>query len=129
MHPVLTTVHVGDVELPIASYGVMLVVALLTGALGTLRAALAGRPPLELGAVISALGLAITFGFSGALLVHAAAQLARTGSPAAALEQPGVSVLDHLTLRQAANSDRAGALRKTRMDTLEIEADLDHRLA
>ncbi|GHH50664.1 hypothetical protein [Lentzea cavernae] len=43
--------------------------------------------------------------------------------------QPGVSVLDRPALRQSANSDRAGAPRKTRMDTLEIEADLDHRLA
>jgi len=98
MHPVLTTLHVGDAELPIASYGVLLTCALLVGALGTLRATRlsAAGPPLELGAVISALGLAIAFGFGGALLVHAAAQLARTGSLAAALAQPGVSVLGAL---------------------------------
>jgi len=95
MHPVLTTLHVGDAELPIASYGVLLTCALLVGALGTLRATRvsAAGPPMELGAVISALGLAIAFGFAGALLVHAAAQLARTGSLAAALAHPGVSVL------------------------------------
>jgi phosphatidylglycerol:prolipoprotein diacylglycerol transferase len=98
MHPVLTTLRVGGAELPIASYGVLLTCALLVGALGTLRAtrlATAG-PPMELGAVISALGLAIGFGFAGAFLVHAAAQLARTGSIATALAQPGVSVLGAL---------------------------------
>lgn len=93
MHPVLTTVHVGHAELPIASYGVLLTLALLTGALGTMRAT---RSTLELGAAISALGLAIACGFAGALLVHTAAQLARTGSLGAALEQPGVSVLGAL---------------------------------
>jgi len=99
MHPVLTTVNVGHAELPIASYGALLALALLTGALGTLRAARAsmtGRPTLELGAVISALGLAIASGFGGALIVHAVAQVARTGSVGAALEQPGVAVLGAL---------------------------------
>jgi phosphatidylglycerol:prolipoprotein diacylglycerol transferase len=99
MHPVLTTVRLGAVELPIASYGVLLTCALLVGGLGTLRAARAGTAeiePMELGAVISALGLAVAFGFAGALLVHTGAQLARTGSLAAALEQPGVSVLGAL---------------------------------
>lgn len=97
MHPVLTTLHIGELELPIASYGVLLACALWVGALGTLRAArLAGGAQLELGAVISALGLAIAAGFLGALLVHASAQLARSGSLAVALAQPGVSVLGAL---------------------------------
>ena len=99
MHPVLTTVHIGAAELPIASYGVLLACALLVGGLGTLHAARssAGQaPPFELGAVISALGLAIAFGFAGAFAVHAAAQIARTGTLSAALEQPGVSVLGAL---------------------------------
>jgi phosphatidylglycerol:prolipoprotein diacylglycerol transferase len=98
MHPVLTTLHIGEVALPIASYGVLLVCALLVGSLGTLHAARAGTAgqALELGAVISALGLAIALGFGGAFAVHAAAQLARTGSLAAAFGQPGVSVLGAL---------------------------------
>jgi phosphatidylglycerol---prolipoprotein diacylglyceryl transferase len=95
MHPVITTLHIGDVARPIASYGVLLTCALLVGALGTLRAARTA-PAMELGAVISALGLAIAAGFTGALLVHGAAQLARTGSLEAALAQPGVSVLGAL---------------------------------
>lgn len=99
MHPVLTTVQVGATELPIASYGVLLTCALLVGALGTLRAARVGSSEaeeMELGALISVLGLTVAFGFVGALLVHAAAQLARTGSLEAALSHPGVSVLGAL---------------------------------
>lgn len=94
MHPVLTTLHVGEAAVPIASYGVLLACALLVGSLGTLRAARAAA--FELGAVISALGLAIALGFGGAFMVHGAAQFARTGSLAAVLEQPGVSVLGAL---------------------------------
>jgi phosphatidylglycerol:prolipoprotein diacylglycerol transferase len=94
MHPVLTTLHVGEAVVPIASYGVLLACALLVGSLGTLRAARAAA--LELGAVISALGLAVALGFAGALAVHGAAQLARTGTFAAVLAQPGVSVLGAL---------------------------------
>jgi phosphatidylglycerol:prolipoprotein diacylglycerol transferase len=122
MHPVLTTVHVGHAELPIASYGVLLAVALLTGALGTLhetRRTLDGRPALELGAVITALGLAIAFGFAGALFVHGAAQLARTGSLAAALEQPGVSVLGALLGGAGAIALSAGWLGLSAPDLLD----------
>jgi phosphatidylglycerol:prolipoprotein diacylglycerol transferase len=94
MHPVLTTLHIGEAELPIASYGVLLTCALLVGSLGTLHAARAAA--LEAGAVISALGLAIALGFGGAFAVHGAAQLARTGSLAVVVAQPGVSVLGAL---------------------------------
>lgn len=94
MHPVLTTLHIGEIAVPIASYGVLLTCALLVGSLGTLRAARASA--LEVGAVISAVGLAIALGFGGAFAVHGAAQLARTGSLAAVLAQPGVSVLGAL---------------------------------
>lgn len=96
MHPVLTTIHLGEHALPIASYGVLLTCALFVGALGTLRAARRAQPPLELGAVISALGLALAFGFAGASAVHAAAQVARTQDLDAAFSQLGISVLGAL---------------------------------
>jgi formylglycine-generating enzyme required for sulfatase activity/prolipoprotein diacylglyceryltransferase len=101
MHPVLFTLqlpgHQGHEahEISIASYGVALACALAVGALGTLHSATRRRPgndpqlPMELGAVISALGLAIGFGFTGALALHALAQLAQSGTLGAA---PGISV-------------------------------------
>jgi formylglycine-generating enzyme required for sulfatase activity len=92
MHPVLFTLQLGTRELPIASYGVALSCAVAVGALGTLRSATRGRPgrpALELGAVISALGVAIGTGFAGALALHALVQLLATGSLGTA---PGIAV-------------------------------------
>jgi len=122
MHPVLTTVHVGARELPIASYGVLLACALMVGALGTLHAA---RQPsghgqaIELGALISALGLAISFGFAGAWAVHAMAQVLRSGSLSAAWSQPGISVLGALLGGAAAVIWSARALNFSALQLLD----------
>lgn len=98
MHPVIATLRLGEVAVPIASYGVMLACALWVGGLGTLLAA--RRAGMELGAVISTLGLAIAGGFGGAVLTHALAQLVRAGSLQAFANAPssllGLSVLGAL---------------------------------
>jgi len=122
MHPGLTTVHVGARERPIASYGVLLSCALMVGALGTLHAA---RQPsghgqaIELGALISALGLAISFGFAGAWAVHAMAQVLRSGSLSAAWSQPGISVLGALLGGAAAVIWSARALNFSALQLLD----------
>jgi phosphatidylglycerol:prolipoprotein diacylglycerol transferase len=89
MHPVVTVLHLGDRELPIGSYGVMLCLALAVVALGVLRAA--HRAGLDLGACVAALATAVAAGFAGAVLLHALAQCLRHGTLQALLLPPGMA--------------------------------------
>lgn len=89
MHPILTVVSFGGVTVPIGSYGALLCLAIAVGSTLSLRAA--HRAGLDLGACIAALGLVAAGAFVGAALLHAAAQLARTGSLAYALSHVGIA--------------------------------------
>jgi phosphatidylglycerol---prolipoprotein diacylglyceryl transferase len=76
------------VTLPLASYGVLLALALLTAAGFTLHACV--RAQLDAGATIAALGCATLGGFAGATLLHAAVGGMRGLPLMAALSQPGL---------------------------------------
>jgi phosphatidylglycerol:prolipoprotein diacylglycerol transferase len=89
MHPILTVLQLGDRQLPIGSYGVLLCLAIAAAALGTLRTA--ARARLDVGACIAALGIAVAAGFAGAALLHAVVQCVRLGSLAPLLWPPGLS--------------------------------------
>jgi phosphatidylglycerol---prolipoprotein diacylglyceryl transferase len=89
MHPILTVLHLGEQELPIASYGVMLCLAIAIASGGALHAA--HRARLDIGACIAACGVAIAGAFAGAALLHAVVQGIRLGSPSALLLPPGLA--------------------------------------
>lgn len=89
MHPILTVVSLGGVAVPVGSYGALLCLAIAVGSALSLRAA--NRAGLDLGACIAALGLVAAGAFPGAAVLHAAAQLARTGSLAFALGHVGIA--------------------------------------
>lgn len=88
MDPIVTILHIGDHEQPIASYGLMLSIAMLVG--GTLTARAAWRAGLDVGAVIASLGFAITGGLAGSYLLFVAVEWIRTGSPFPALTSGGL---------------------------------------
>jgi phosphatidylglycerol:prolipoprotein diacylglycerol transferase len=89
MHPILTVLQLGDRQLPIGSYGVMLCLAIAVASAGALHAA--ARARLDLGACIAAIGVAIGAGFAGAALLHGVVQCIRLGSLQALLLPPGLS--------------------------------------
>jgi len=89
MQPVLTVIRLGDRELPIGSYGVMLCLALVVVALGVL--ATARKAGLDLGACIAAIGTTVGAGFVGAALLHGLVQCVRHGSLQALLLPPGMA--------------------------------------
>lgn len=89
MHPILTVLQLGDRQLPVASYGVMLCLAIAVASAGALRAAV--RAQLDAGACIAAIGVAVAAAFAGAALLHAAVQCIRLGSLHALLQPPGLS--------------------------------------
>jgi phosphatidylglycerol---prolipoprotein diacylglyceryl transferase len=64
VHPILTTLELGGLQIPIGGYGAMLALALVAGAAVALASA--ARARLELGGFIAALGAAIAAGFAGA---------------------------------------------------------------
>lgn len=72
MHPVLTHLSVGDTQIPIGGYGVMLAFALLAGSLLALRDAVRAR--LDAGAFIAAIAAAVGSGFAGATALFAAVE-------------------------------------------------------
>lgn len=89
MHPILTVVQLGEAQLIVGSYGVLLCAALAIACGGSLFAArAAGEEP---GAVVATLGVSIATGFTGAALLHALAQCARTGSLSALWAPPGLA--------------------------------------
>ncbi len=89
MHPIVTILQLGEQELPIASYGVMLCLAILIASGGAVRAA--HRARLDVGACIAACGVAIAGAFGGAVLLHALVQGILLGSPGALLLPPGLA--------------------------------------
>src|SRR5688572_14476687 len=89
MHPILTVLQLGDRQLPIGSYGVMLCLAIAIAAGGAVRAA--SRARLDVGACIAACGVAVAGAFAGAALLHALVQCVRLGSPSALLQPPGLA--------------------------------------
>jgi phosphatidylglycerol:prolipoprotein diacylglycerol transferase len=94
VHPLLFVLRVGDVALPIGSYGVMLCAAIALAAFGALRVARQER--LDLGASIAAFGTAIAGGFCGGWLLHALVQTARLGSVERGFATPGLAVFGAL---------------------------------
>lgn len=86
MRPILTTVAIHDVQIPIGGYGVMLALALVVGAIVALRSA--AQTSLELGGFIAALAAAVGSGFIGAAGLHA---LVVWSSSHALPETPGVA--------------------------------------
>jgi len=89
MHPILTVLQLGDRQVPIASYGVMLCLAIAIAAGGAVHAA--HRARLDVGACIAACGVAVAGAFAGAVLLHAVVQCIRLGSPSALLLPPGLA--------------------------------------
>jgi phosphatidylglycerol:prolipoprotein diacylglycerol transferase len=89
VHPILTVLQLGDRQLPIGSYGVMLCLAIAVAAGGALRAA--DRARLDIGACIAAIGVAIAAALAGAALLHGIVQAIRLGSLHALLLPPGLS--------------------------------------
>lgn len=89
MHPILTVVSFGGVAVPLGSYGALLCLAIGVGSARSLRAA--HRDRLDLGACIAALGVLAAGAFAGAAVLHAVAQIARTGSFAYALYPVGLA--------------------------------------
>lgn len=89
MHPVLTAVSFAGVAVPIGTYGALLCLAIGVGSALSLRAA--RRAGLDLGACIAALGLVAAGAFPGAAVLHAVAQLARTGFSTHALSHVGIA--------------------------------------
>lgn len=90
MHPLLTVIEIGDRALPIGSYGAMLCLALALVSFGALRTARAAQ--LDMGACIATLGIVIGAGFVGAALLHAGAQVLRTGALSALAGPPGLAI-------------------------------------
>ncbi len=88
MDPVVTILRVGEVERIIGSYGVMLSVAIVVISLITTRAA--ARAGLDVGATIAAIGLTAGAAAAGSWLLYVAVEWVRTGSPLAAIAQPGL---------------------------------------
>ena len=88
MDPIVAVLRFGDVARPIGSYGVMLVVAIAVGSLLAVRAA--SRARLDVGATISALGFMAGIGLFVSWALFVAVEWARTGSPVAAIENPGL---------------------------------------
>lgn len=88
MDPIVTVLRFGDVERVVGGYGVMLTVALLVASVIATRAA--ARAGLDVGATIAAIGLTAGAAMLGSWLLYAAVEWARTGSPLAAVEQPGL---------------------------------------
>jgi phosphatidylglycerol:prolipoprotein diacylglycerol transferase len=72
VHPILTTLELGGVQIPVGGYGAMLALALMVGAVVALYCA--SRAGLELGAFIAALAAAVASGFFGAALLFAAVE-------------------------------------------------------
>jgi phosphatidylglycerol:prolipoprotein diacylglycerol transferase len=85
VRPLLTTLELGAVQIPIGGYGVMLATALIVGAAVALASA--ARAGLEVGGFIAALGAAIAAGFAGAAGLFALVSLLTTQ---ALPEGPGV---------------------------------------
>lgn len=69
MHPILTTLQLGDRTIPIGGYGALLALALLVGGVVALRSAV--RLQLDAGAFIASLAAAIGSGLFGASLLFA----------------------------------------------------------
>jgi len=89
MHPILTVFQLGERELPIAGYGVMLCLAIVIACGGAVHAA--HRARFDVGACIAACGIAIAGAFVGAALLHAVVQCLRLGSLGALLLPPGLA--------------------------------------
>jgi phosphatidylglycerol:prolipoprotein diacylglycerol transferase len=94
MHPLLTVLELGERQVPIGSYGVLLCLALVCVAACSLR--VAHRLALDLGSAIAVLGITVLAGFVGAWALHALVQWARLGSFLRALAEPGLSVMGAL---------------------------------
>jgi phosphatidylglycerol:prolipoprotein diacylglycerol transferase len=69
MHPILTTLHLGDRAIPIGGYGALLALALLVGGVVALRSAV--RLQLDAGAFIASLAAAVGSGLLGGSLLFA----------------------------------------------------------
>jgi formylglycine-generating enzyme required for sulfatase activity len=89
MHPALTVLSLAGVLVPIGSYGACLCLAIAVASALSLRAA--RRAGFDLGACIAALAFVTGGAFAGAVLLHATAQLARTGSFDHALSHAGIA--------------------------------------
>jgi len=86
--PIVTIVRIGEVARPIGSYGVMMVLAVLVGSTLAVRAA--ARARLDTGLVIATLGYTCTAAAAGAFGLFFAVTWIETGTPAGAMEQPGL---------------------------------------
>lgn len=78
MHPVLTTLQIGDARVPIGSYGALLALAVLVGGSLALRDGV--RLGLDAGAFVASIAAAIGCGLLGAGLSFAALDLLTAGS-------------------------------------------------
>jgi phosphatidylglycerol:prolipoprotein diacylglycerol transferase len=77
VHPILTSLEIGERLIPIGGYGACLALALVVGAFLALRSA--ARAGLELGGFIAALAAAVGSGFAGAWLMFDAVELLARG--------------------------------------------------
>lgn len=89
MHPLLTWLDIGPRQVPIASYGVCMCLAIAIAAAGVLYAGQKAR--CDAGACIALIGMALGAGFAGALLLHGVVQWVRSSSLHSALLQPGLA--------------------------------------
>jgi phosphatidylglycerol---prolipoprotein diacylglyceryl transferase len=78
MHPVLTTLQLGEAQIPIGSYGALLALAVLVGGSLALRSAV--RLGLDAGAFVASIAAAIGSGLFGAALAFSALELLTRGS-------------------------------------------------
>jgi phosphatidylglycerol:prolipoprotein diacylglycerol transferase len=76
VQPVLTTLELGAVQIPIGGYGLMLALSLIAGAAVALVSA--ARAGIEIGGFIAALGAAVAAGFAGAAGLFALVSLLTT---------------------------------------------------
>jgi phosphatidylglycerol:prolipoprotein diacylglycerol transferase len=88
MHPVITVLHWHGVSRPLGGYGALMALAMLVGAVVTVRAA--AKAELDVGAMISTLAAAVGIGLVGAYLTQVLVLWPQLGTLAAALARPGV---------------------------------------
>ncbi len=88
MHPLLYVLEFGDIQRPIGSYGVMLSVAIIVGALIALRSAT--RVGLDAGATIAACGFIAGGALVGAFSMFVLVEFVRTGEFLRPIQEGGL---------------------------------------